>query len=1088
MKTKHLLTALALPAIFAACTADDIVNESANQAQRAALNENFKLNLGGVESRLSAGEPGAAFKFDYEEGDMVGSAIIDKYNPAETLFDRKYETQDYVSTNQPFTFDGSKWTLNHTMVEGKYLFYYPYNEKNNSRGAVQFSIPVMQDLSDKTTGEFNPKAAIEKYGISVGYKFLDKEDLSASIELAPIFSYARLVLKLDNQFAGGEVEKIVLQAPSTQAFKLNGQLNNKEIEKIFKYEASGKDLTTNKDFKWNVYDETADYALPSTALPYYVPELNNTSSVMVGKVPAGTKLTVDAQNNHVFETYMVMPAQEFTSTEKLTVFLYMADGRVYEGETAASLDFNRNTPKKVEVALTAATSTIYIVASQEDWNENVAKMGKTSATFIIADPNFTITNDMKFPEEEGAIITVANVTVSGDNVTLKNIDATTITVAKGAKLTTDVTAKAGNIINKGELVVAANPETRAIVAYDIDAIENHATLTVKEDAVISTALTNKKGAKVVNAGTLTISGTNNGTIDNEGTIYASTAKFLNDEVEFKMVDAKKEIINTPTINNKATGKFRADGEFTNKAMFVNEGILSCKNNAGTIINSLTDDATRENANTFEAAGVIDAKTGSTTYITTNEAKVIVYSMKQANVDVEGGTIEYTSLNATETIDESTVTDIIATKDLEIKWVNATKSKAFENLTVKNAAKVKLTIPADQSLTLESLVVKANTTLASNITTNKLTIAKGAVINVPADYTLTVNGKTVENKGTISVVGKLSVASYLETEASELGDVEDNGVGSLTWKKSVAKANEEAFDTAVYDYFKELLYNSGNGYTSWDAANDASLLTNTLNHVGSNAKRAAVVTAYNTWKGLSGNAAKNNNDADVMAILAEDEAAKAKAAVATLKSEAEAAVNTAIAAAITTKQLSNEWAGTTGYATIGGEEEGQVLTLKTMWIAYANYLKTYMKGWTVKVDGEDTNPYATGSALKTAYILAIESLIADANMDGKDAEGEDVVPGTPALTIPAGSYIDASNKNTTYKAVKAYMTYGGTFAQTVTLLNIQNWYLAASRIEKPGTMDEKNAKDAATLYKDIVVEWTATEYRNECLEVLVDLID
>ena len=129
MKTKHLLTALALPALFAACTADDIVNEGANQAQRAALNENFKLNLGGVESRLSAGEPGAAFKFDYEEGDMVGSAIIDLYNPSAATFDTKYATQYFVSTNQPFTFDGSKWNCNHTMVEGKYLFYYPYNEK-----------------------------------------------------------------------------------------------------------------------------------------------------------------------------------------------------------------------------------------------------------------------------------------------------------------------------------------------------------------------------------------------------------------------------------------------------------------------------------------------------------------------------------------------------------------------------------------------------------------------------------------------------------------------------------------------------------------------------------------------------------------------------------------------------------------------------------------------------------------------------------------------------------------------------------------------------------------------------------------------
>ena len=147
MKTKHLLTALALPAIFAACTADDIVTENANQAQRVALNENFKMNFGGVESRLSAGEPGAAISYGFETGDMVGSAIIDQYVPgANKTLDQKYQVVEWASTNQPWTFDGSEWTINHTMVEGKYLFYYPYNENNNSRGPVQYSLPVMQDL------------------------------------------------------------------------------------------------------------------------------------------------------------------------------------------------------------------------------------------------------------------------------------------------------------------------------------------------------------------------------------------------------------------------------------------------------------------------------------------------------------------------------------------------------------------------------------------------------------------------------------------------------------------------------------------------------------------------------------------------------------------------------------------------------------------------------------------------------------------------------------------------------------------------------------------------------------------------------
>ena len=102
------MTALALPAVFAACTADDIVTEGVNnQAQRVALSENFKMNFGGIESRLSAGEPGEAFEFTFEEGDMVGGAIIDQFTPAastpatQEAYEAQYGVVDFVSANQP---------------------------------------------------------------------------------------------------------------------------------------------------------------------------------------------------------------------------------------------------------------------------------------------------------------------------------------------------------------------------------------------------------------------------------------------------------------------------------------------------------------------------------------------------------------------------------------------------------------------------------------------------------------------------------------------------------------------------------------------------------------------------------------------------------------------------------------------------------------------------------------------------------------------------------------------------------------------------------------------------------------------------
>ena len=817
MKTKHLLTALALPAVFAACTADDIVTENANQAQRVALSENFKMNFGGVESRLSAGEPGAAISYDFEAGDMVGSAIIDQYIPgANKTLDEKYQVVEWASTNQPWTFDGSEWTINHTMVEGKYLFYYPYNENNNSRGPVQYSIPVMQDLSDKTTGEFNPKAAIEKYGMSIGYQFITKDDLTASSEMYPLFAYARIIGQVDNAYAGGEIEKVVLQ--SATPFKLAGQLNHKAIETIFKASK------TVKDFKWTSYNKTADFALGSTN-GYYDAEQNSTSTVMVGKFPAGVSMTSDAQGIKSFETYMVVPAQ-FVSN--LTAYVYMTDGRVFTGSINGTTEFKCNVSKKLTFGLVpTASGANEIIAAQEDWNEAVNKMSKNT-TFIIADPDFTITNDMKYSEDYKITIS-GNVNVSGNDVTMQNVEATTITVLEGAKLNADVTVKA-NIINEGEVVVAANPESKAVKAYQIAAIENAGTLTVEKNAIFATALTNKKGATVVNAGEMTISGTNNGTIENAGTIYvAANATFVNDEVEFEVEDSEEVILNTPTINNKATGKFRADGVFTNKAKFVNEGILSCKNNAGSIVNSLTSD----NGTGFKAAGEIDAKNGSTTYITTNDAKVVVYAMKQANMTINGGdgSVEYTATNATETVDESIVTDIIATKDLEIKWSNKDKGYGFANLTVTNAAKVKLTAPADKSLSVNTLNVKGNATIASNFTVTTLNVAEGAIINVPAEYALTVS--TIDNKGTISVVGTLNATAYAGTEEN-VGDVEDNGKGTINWKPSAAEealaAAKKAYQDAVKPAIEEWVSLSASNNWTLDFDKFAYNLNDTLTAV------------------------------------------------------------------------------------------------------------------------------------------------------------------------------------------------------------------------------------------------------------------
>ena len=830
MKTKHLLTALALPAIFAACTADDIVTEGASQAQRVALNENFKLNFGGVESRLSAGKPGEAFKFDFEEGDLVGGAIIDQYTPSDNgILEDDYTVVDYVSANQPFKFDGSNWTIEHTMVEGKYLFYYPYNEANNSRGAAKYSVPVLQDLSDKTTGKFNPKAAIEKYSMAVGYQFLSKDNLSASVELIPIFSYARLVMKLDNSYPGGEIDKVVLASNDNNEFIVNGQIGNKTLEGYYDLKK------TSEEFDWADYDETTDFAFNKTTSNIYDNKLDRTSPVIVGKVPAGTSMTKDAQNNHSFETYLVVPAQE--GLKDLTVYLYTTDGNIYSGEVATTFngDFNRNTPKKVEVTLVKADVVPYVISTQSDWNASVDMMAKNEiAEFMIADADFALTNESKFPST-GAIL-VKDIAVAGNNVTIANVAAETITVNEGAKLIADVTLVADKIINKGEVVFNEIPESRTAEevevpeTYWIEAIENEGILTINKDAVLTwyetvytddeepvveaynekgLLLTNKKEAVVTVAGTLSVYGTNEGTINNSGTIYvvkgdaAGTEKGVfgleNKAPETDTVDEELVVLNKPVINIAATGKLRADGTLTNNSLIVNEGILSCKNNEGKILNNGA-------ATNKYTVAVVDAKAGSTTYITTNSAngKVIVYSMLQEDlsIDTQSGDVEYTA-TADVVLDGSKVTNLIINKTTKITWSDATTytSYALNYLEVTANATVEMVVPTGKSKTISEVnVTGGKLTLGSDLSVSTLKVAEGASVSVPAAKTLTVatTGGVLTNEGTISVVGTLTAEGIL---AADAGDVEDNGKGTLNWKKT---AGQVAIDNAKAAYEAELL--------------------------------------------------------------------------------------------------------------------------------------------------------------------------------------------------------------------------------------------------------------------------------------------
>ena len=154
MKTNKILVALALPALFAACTAEEIVNQADNNVlENRALLGDLVVNMETpVASRASWSEKDLAWGA-WEDDDAFTSALEDAGatpawgNVANTLF-----------TNYVWTKGTSGWGTTSQMVEGIYSFYsYKGIATKNDRKPVAF------DLTSQTTDLDNPTQVIDDH-------------------------------------------------------------------------------------------------------------------------------------------------------------------------------------------------------------------------------------------------------------------------------------------------------------------------------------------------------------------------------------------------------------------------------------------------------------------------------------------------------------------------------------------------------------------------------------------------------------------------------------------------------------------------------------------------------------------------------------------------------------------------------------------------------------------------------------------------------------------------------------------------------------------------------------------------------------
>ena len=804
MRTKHILTALALPAVFAACTADEfdsvnINNGDATQA-RPTVGENFTLNTSNADTRYAAEEGASGIRLNFTEGDQLGAAIIDNYDP---YADSPYEFDVIYSLagNNPFEFQGGdQWTSNTELGIGHYLFKFPYKQADNNRAAATFELPTVQKLYTDVNGELDLTAAIEAGNMAVAATVLTEGQRNADVSLKNLFTYPKVQINFDNGEKVNTVSQVVLEYKDEITVK--GGFDHKVVANLFAdapTDLEGKDYWDNetKSIIWDEV-ETSDFLLAESGdgadfNPY--PKNERKSKYIVVKFPKNTQVKLDSntKNKYVEARFMLPSVEDFKDdySGKLTMYVYTDNGVYKAPFEHGSFIFKSTTTNEtingalgrgkgynltLNKAFLTKSNEQNIVTTVEDWNGLVEAYGssKNSVPVAIVGDEFAFDSNTKFPSVSTFEVGT-DVNVKG-NVEIRNVNlgTNTINVLEGATLTVNNTLVAEKIVNEGTVNVIAKADEDKNAYNGVKTIDNEATLNVAAGADAKFVLHNENGAKVAVAegGKMSVAGYNNGTIDVNGIMWTVVNEVMG--FENKEIEKRGEVIlNTPTIKIYKDAQVVANaGMLTNNGLVVNEGEFTCQSNAGTIVNNEE----------------LQSKEGAVSYITENNGKVVVEVANPTTLTINNenkGIVEYTTGKSSEDFTGSDVNTVIATGDYEVKGGDLT------TLTLKGTGTLKVNAGAE----IGELDVDGNITLGENVKVevDGLNIAEGAMINIPKGTVLTVNTDEYENLGRILVGGTLKAE---EVYRENRGDVNNDG-GQITWKDDLEDAAEVESKRVAY---------------------------------------------------------------------------------------------------------------------------------------------------------------------------------------------------------------------------------------------------------------------------------------------------
>lgn len=631
MKTKHILTAIALPALLAACSQDEDLSGALSQKDFSnipTVDVNFTASIDGNSPTTRM-----ATRFDWEEGDKVGLAWLGEGSKI-TIDGDAYQNHPLFCTDAV-----AKSFKTETMLYvGSYYAYMPYNEK------ITDVVPMEFDASNQELAATSASYAKKAIYISPKLTKLDVETAgigkNTKLNLSRLSNAVTVNLTFGNaaKFEGLKVMGISVDAKTSASASV--------LPKSFTYKP-----TEDVDVKdWSDMASTA--IVTGTSGNFF--NTDGPAAATVGAIEATSKEGLAVTNDEL-TTYILTLAATATA-EKLEVVVSTNYGDVTVDLDSKGAD---ETGKAIVIKDKDAAKATTIGAAKIFNN-----FGASGSLDVYVDmSNLTIPSTVATQAELNEALktlaiteteTATTITVNPEKANSTNtVDLTDFTFPEGLKCAVTLTAgaKASNgFAFKGNTVI--NSQLALASAATVDGTMTINNL-VNDKKVQQTALTMNAsqvltvnaGAKLINEGKIDISATGSGITTNNKTNKAAAAEFVSNASTATVDMASGTFTNqgkvqwiAGTLPTDLQGTVYANATTLNQLVGASEAFA---NNNASATNEVTIDGALSIGNQFQNLGFANIKKLTIKEKVTLSMKAQYTVTNLAEINIEAGSLNFT---------------------------------------------------------------------------------------------------------------------------------------------------------------------------------------------------------------------------------------------------------------------------------------------------------------------------------------------------------------------------------------------------------------------------------------------------------------